>query len=100
MEVTDSSQIPPTGDTVQSTKEIVKASKPQEYLDVEMDSDDLTSLNVHNICDKDRLQDDDKAKYMCLTKFIPKGFKSSMNVGNISVSDSSLNYSSLKLRWQ
>ncbi len=46
-----------------------------------MYSDDVTTLNVHNIGDKDHLQDDDKAKYMGVTKFNPKSFKSGVSVG-------------------
>ncbi len=45
---------------------------------MEMDSDDVAALNVHNIINKDHLQDNNKAKYTGMMKFNPKSFKSYM----------------------
>ncbi len=54
-----------------------------------MDSDDVFALNVHNIGDMDHLQNNDKGKYMGITKFNLKSFKSGMSVGYISIQESS-----------
>ncbi len=89
MEVTDSLQIPPNSDTAQSTEEKAKTSKPIGDSNVEMDSDDVSTLIVNLISDKDHLQDNDKAKYTGVTKFNPKSFKSGTSVGYINVRESS-----------
>ncbi len=54
-----------------------------------MDSDNVSALNVHNISDKDHLQDDYEAKYTGMTEFNPKNFKSGASVGYMSIPDSS-----------